>query len=432
MTLLSKNPATAVCPPNPSRNIYLTHQQTKEDLLKKIKSFIDEQDMFVRLGPDPTLVILTTPSFVTGSDWLGQPSFVPALLDILLGPLRNRFRHANVDVNVLVAVVDRLPTPGEQLSGSVVYDAGSEGFAFLYGEGNVVAPGIWKNARKGDERATLKFSLPGKQDDEYKLLDRAQITIPLANTLFCNGQPNMLRAERWRSVGFGDWYCTQKKEKATQKIRLQDLNQNMDPIRLRTIATPLTPLREIASGLGNIVREIIVEEEGNVPVPASRELEATVDDFFEVMGQTPRTVQVWALVYPKENLLRLKEFKAKSPILPFTKEEIRANWTSELAFTGKYLPWLIDHGGRLHRVCKCSYSSYLFAGCDADNCTRSQWRRRLGPQTGSPLSRPRAQIWRGHRRTLRFPGHRVTRRGAAPGARRRRLPRRLHPVLHAR
>lgn len=124
-----------------------------------------------------------------------------------------------------------------------------------------------------------------------------KVTLPLANTLFKNSRQSTLLVSQWSSAG--DSFRMNSEQTEMQNVDVQIFrppNYQLPPNRIP--AVPLTPLRRIESGLGNIVRSL---DFGYGAIgPASRELEASVTEYLARRDQTRSTVAVWALVLPKD------------------------------------------------------------------------------------------------------------------------------------
>ena len=123
-----------------------------------------------------------------------------------------------------------------------------------------------------------------------RLLD---LSLPLANTLFVNGRPSTLLKSTFK------WNVEHLRYQEVDRryLRHHTVQCFEDKARLRVPAVPLTPAREIASGLGNIVRQLKLSGgHGQPPSPASKELEANVNAYFERTDAVKAKITVWALM----------------------------------------------------------------------------------------------------------------------------------------
>jgi hypothetical protein len=174
------------------------------------------------------------------------------------------------------------------------------------------------------------------------------LTLPLANTLFKNGRLSTLLLTRWRSSG-GSFEVTQEQtEKKNVTVNVFGRLQIPRP-SIQIPSVPLTPMRRIQSGLGNIVRTIDFGEGGLPDVgPASRELEMRVTEYLSKQGLDHSVIDVWALVIPVEALSG--PWSDKVRVLMSDVEDLRAK---QAPSTGKgccYVGDFIDQGATLCRV----------------------------------------------------------------------------------
>ncbi|KAL9604018.1 MAG: hypothetical protein Q9219_000780 [cf. Caloplaca sp. 3 TL-2023] len=73
------------------------------------------------------------------------------------------------------------------------------------------------------------------------------------------------------------------------------------------IAIPLRPItspRIVATAMGNVVRTFFADGSSGKVIPASQELEASVDQWISKGGVEAQLVEVWALISPKTDLPR--------------------------------------------------------------------------------------------------------------------------------
>jgi len=187
--------------------------------------------------------------------------------------------------DVICACVDGLATQNHSGENVIV-----EGLSFLHGRTSSVVPDLWNTETISIEKNPIQSSLTFVTDvvSEEDTLGHHAVTLPLANTLFTNGKISTLITSRWEYKS--DWNFTKLKmaEKANQRIvALESFGAVHVP------AFTLTPPRRIASGLGNIVRQLNC---GETPFPASEELEASIDAYLKRTQRHKSTVQVWALI----------------------------------------------------------------------------------------------------------------------------------------
>lgn len=166
------------------------------------------------------------------------------------------------------------------------------------------------------------------------------IRIPLANTVFHNGRDSTLLISSWqRSAVSMPFRKVQQIEKKFQEIRPPLL---VPPPRMKFPLTYLTPLRRIDSGLGNIVRKVIGED--GKPVPASQELETSVDAHLKG-DPHKQTLDVWALVIPKSNHEEESDNEPDSKVI-----ELETPPRNGHPSLDDYIGHWLRKGASLHRV----------------------------------------------------------------------------------
>lgn len=225
--------------------------------------------------------ILATPPFAS---WLEANSgFIPRALRRIFGPSNS------VYVDVVCAVVDGLaPRPISMKAPS------GEGFS------------IWHRPKGPDDSWVQDATVSSPTLQSTLTLQRGHVTLtlPLANTLFTNGRGSTLLLSRWKSSGRS--FKIDRAQIEKQNVLLGGLGGKTlyHPIRSCIPSIPLTPVRRIQDGLGNIVRTIDFGQKGVKNVgPASRELEHSVTEYLAQEGQGSSTVNVWALIIPQDTSL---------------------------------------------------------------------------------------------------------------------------------
>ncbi|KAM3089116.1 hypothetical protein ACMFMG_000733 [Clarireedia jacksonii] len=244
-------------------------------------------------GPEQALIVLATPSFAR---WLEDDTFfMPSLLE----SLTYRDPAKQNSIIVITAVVDGLaPTP----DGIPVAErlGGLEGISVLHGQrADLLRPGdVWDPQSLKTQPATsgkLSHLIISGTDP----LERAAITLPLANTLFVNGKHSTLVATQWiRGQTRSFFQKIRAENKQYQEIRAFRRGDTIvPPIFIPSV--PLTPARRIASGLGNIVRQINFGPGEESSGPASQELETQVTNYMNY-SKPDTNIGVWALIFRKE------------------------------------------------------------------------------------------------------------------------------------
>ncbi|KAI4602654.1 hypothetical protein KJ359_007871 [Pestalotiopsis sp. 9143b] len=218
------------------------------------------------------------------------------------------------------------------------------GLSVLYGPQSIL-PRLWEQddtasagAPNTDRAASVSVApaCPGQPFHSH-------VTIPMANTIFQNGRRSTLFATRYeRAARGGRFEATLTLDKTAQAIEVTtEAGPRFAP---RLPLVPLAPPREIAAGLGNIVRQVVV---GGRPAPASRELEDLIPRLLEARGRRD-TVGVWAVVVPPHVI---REHDAFKNIRPFSecldgslseKDLVKLNW--------ECLSQVGTHGLRVHKI----------------------------------------------------------------------------------
>ena len=271
-------------------------------------------------------VILATSSFAT---WLGDDSFIASCLPLLTTPIakskkprkparvqeEETFRE--VEMDVLCACVDGISPHVNRMPYVVGHHAG-EGFSILQGRTRDILPDLWMSegsntAKSPTMTATLTFTKPREADKAH-----IRTILPLANTLFSNGKHSTLLVSKWRA-NKGSFLKVASLEKSNQEIHAFDVPTEVPPPSISVPATPLTPARRIVSGLGNIVKQIDLVDEGCRP--ASHELEANIDEYLAQTRMEKSTIAVWALIVPSNLPKPPPEFE-----LMTRPSEIKTQW----------------------------------------------------------------------------------------------------------
>lgn len=256
---------------------------------------------------------------------------------------------SSVKCTILLAVVDRLPGPHHaigsesmiqevqerqartlRLQACPMQDHGYEGFAYcasiegspLFDDGDIHTGGTDTTSRSRrheqstipstQNQNTLAFHLNQTAGAPFDMQTTTTIVkMPLANTLFSNGQVSTMFVSEWRwGPGFSHLEKVNHRKAQHQFVTLP-LNQSSgledagrpqhdwnfgitdNKVMLTMPLIPLTPPREITTSMGNIIRSL-------GEVPASQELEQAVSQYFEENGIDPQAAAVWALIIPKE------------------------------------------------------------------------------------------------------------------------------------
>ncbi len=288
------------------------------------------------------VVILATPPFAC---WIQDADFIGKILDKV-----SVRAHRSDRTKTVTAVVDGLSPclSRKEIASSRNTSPTSEGFSFmispipkLLGEGGDQVAGF-ADAAKSQSGLIFNFmTSPGKSLKQLAAPGAmAEVTVPLANTIFRNGRASTLMVGEWsntntpvvRRVGTplagGRRYFTPKSLAYQESCTIHSEPFRLPRDRVSVPLDDLTEPKRIVAGLGNIVRQL--EGSDGAAVPASTELEERVVSYLSSKNLPQQTVSVWALVVPEG---------AAAPVEAHT-----------LPIFAK----IQDLGAGLHRVCKSS------------------------------------------------------------------------------
>lgn len=202
-----------------------------------------------------------------------------------------------VPIRSVVGIVDKLPGPIT----SSTSPSGCEGIAYLLApaEDHDTEPTV----RPQDDSSTslLRFWLrPGEIHHNSKrsrirafVKGRANVSVPLANTIFINGRNTTLIETSWDRSESGSLVPGLSSPISILNIPLQ--RPTGTSVRESIPLMRVTPPRIARSAMGNILREVEIDKE---PVPASKELEAAVMQSPFPSHPDGRRPQVFAQVMP--------------------------------------------------------------------------------------------------------------------------------------
>lgn len=312
---------------------------TIDHLIAHIQPHAHEQLSETSSTPSQLMVLLT-------------PSFAKQAINSDL-PLRileclRQERGASKPLDAFTAVVDRLPVP-EAASEAC------EGIAYAL----VVDPVPLRSdshvslRRDTTKAGSLLFDLCVNQtSDEHA--PATQIQLPLAQTIFSTGLPSTLLHSRYQpGPQDGRLHRSSTKQLESQAFQLP-INTALRSLDYHAPLVPLTPVRQIKSSMGNIIRSLVpITSEANrsaftinghdfvydemtgqhksqvaEPFPASQELETAVTEYFKALDIPPEPVQVWALVLPHVTLNHTQQGGEElQQLLKLDQESIRLLWT---------------------------------------------------------------------------------------------------------
>lgn len=279
---------------------------------------------------DEAIVILATPNFAR---WLqDETTFIPKVLNTIVRYdehierkiTQQEGRRPEFTIDVVCACVDGLPPrPDWIVSREVRYRR--EGFAILHGRADQIVPGLWGDgATRQQTGAVVSSSLTfSSYQEPSSVVPFTEITLPLANTIFATGEDSKVFVSKWRFIKDNQYEKIMSEEKNHQTINVFGGKEKGFPPGYIPVI-PLTPVRRIASGLGNIVRQL--DFDGGVAGPASRELEECINEYLSMIKHKEERAEVLALITPSESMpnpptaVPLETFTDAKAIRSFWKE----------------------------------------------------------------------------------------------------------------
>lgn len=330
----------------------------------------------VKPNKTPLVVLLLTPSHIKLLEEGNQ--FIPDLL---------RQTHENLQhgqpIDVLLAVVDKISYPGGQGRPDTEAETHKKaigytgnGISVLFLESETAAPDLWSDRTVASKRET--FPVPRRSTLVFQFDTRGGLLkgvagayipdlsisrtfkLPVANTIFNNGRVSTIQAQHWtvdKKEPGGAFDCVRKmwldeqllkvppnewftkryykdpsaRALAISRNELKDLGQSSHFVversnRLFRASVPLTPITEprvVAASMGNVIRSLFAYGSSGEVMPASKELEAAVNQWISEHGIEARSLDVWALITSNNTHLHHRSSK---------------------------LDYFIDSGSHLHKV----------------------------------------------------------------------------------
>lgn len=275
----------------------LISSKPADDLVFLERAFSNKIKVKVKTPDPPLVVLLVTPSRLELLD--DESAFIPKLLALLFSNPKK-----SPELDILVAVIDKIPYPRHKLGGTIgefPNHNGYEGISVLIGESERVAPDLWDARDRVGERetmttqqpSTLSFLLEPSAAEMTNIAAKTlkwnafsyELQLPMANTLFQNGQRSTLYAERWKTSESDTGFSRVRKVFLSQQtLHLGSIFPNIHKeFKLDTMLTPIVPPRIIAAAMGNIIRQVSTDpgSDPHTTVPASKELEEAVSQYIE-------------------------------------------------------------------------------------------------------------------------------------------------------
>ena len=225
-------------------------------------------------------------------------------------------------------MVDQIPYPARNDLKSISLDTasqlrGAEGISLMVGRSEAIAPDLWSSHDSHGEREKLPenqhgslFFQCGKSDDGFRSLYqdeclvryRSLLELPVANTVFHNGQRSTFFAQRWalkRSKVLKpelQWkpelQFVKHQDLKLQRVIIPDLGFRLEEsFLIPSQYRPLTIPQTVATSMGNIISQFQTGGDSGMTEPASLQLEQAISLAPTLQGTSH---EIWARVIPRE------------------------------------------------------------------------------------------------------------------------------------
>ena len=231
--------------------------------------------------------------------------FVSNLLPQVFSGLR---KGQNIDV--LVAVVDRITLPSNTLQGAGIHSLhpqlGLDGISLWTMNSERAVPDLWANqnvsivgpSKSKQELDFLEFKISVNTPNWLKVLHQRHLTLRLglANTTFENGQPNTCFAQQWTMGSDGSESLDLKRQRYSPQctINLPLLHPPASRWLNLPKMEPLTSVQVVSEAQGNVIRTVRAFSDPSSTEPASKALEDGIARLLASPPQTP--YETWARV----------------------------------------------------------------------------------------------------------------------------------------
>lgn len=205
------------------------------------------------------------------------------------------------DIQAVVAVVDKLPSPRGHIEGtsnqSSTIEDGLEGLSMLLVDktrmtGETAKVPVGRSSQPSEPTMTYSVKSPTRKDGQSI---SQEVGFRLANTLFLNGNHRTIFASSWRhDRAQDDLVLKQKRDLSGCHITSTSEPQ----IELQVPLHPVTQRRKVLFSMGNILRQVSKTDGSDDPIPASTELEKELPRYVKENNLMEQRLAVWALIEP--------------------------------------------------------------------------------------------------------------------------------------
>jgi hypothetical protein len=301
------------------------------------------------------------------------PSFAPWLLNddtFLTKAIRRAYSKAstNLPIQVLCAVVDKLPTGRALACGTPLQDivtrrsseppvgeSGFEGIAYATLPRSASVP---STSPRSPDKGAIDFILSGHTMAKRPYTDTWRL--PLANTVFQTGSPTTMYCTNWTLNAKDKALVLQEKSNVTHHGVGMAASGTVSG-RISSVLSipllPLTPPRPVEGCMGNIIRRVMNAQ--GESVTASSELEKVVPQFFKARGEPAQATTAWALIIPKKKMgtMHARTMRLLSRHMHLKEKGTKMGeilwerlWQTSPTHWNTLVSTALAEGARLHRV----------------------------------------------------------------------------------
>jgi hypothetical protein len=225
--------------------------------------------------------------------WFGADgTFVEAALQHIYGDFT--YYDSMQSVQSSVAIVDRLPSLA-RVGDRAEVDSNDVQVKRIYGHEGIA---LWIDSMRFESNILSNGDLDERlvrMTFMRQVGGATSIELPPANTLFVNGNQSTIFRDSWSVNPFIG--PTLKRVGHQQPLKTLEIFDQSDAPNFSAPIEALTGSREVLSSMGNIIRQLRSQKDGE-PVPASAELDEKVPQYLARRREGDGTLLVFALIWP--------------------------------------------------------------------------------------------------------------------------------------
>ena len=246
---------------------------------------------------------------------LVTPVHFPAINEEFINLILNKHvkrRSADQEAHILLGVVDKIGFTIFQKKWfrETAVDThlanGVEGISIAVLRKRAAAPDLWSDLQDINTGDGARDQRYGNLIFDIRTVESStKVRLPLAKTIFLNGRPSTLIAQRWHVKSWEE--ADQKPHQLVEEKALLDYTvilhflSPVEPPLMKDVHSRLQPItqpRKVGQVVGNVIRTIRSEQDGSEEIPASQELEAAVRLEIAENHLSQKKPQVWAMIRP--------------------------------------------------------------------------------------------------------------------------------------